>query len=50
MRNDLGDLGWRDAQLITVENYWEAAGVIASLRMGLDPYSVRRPMGGVNVI
>ena len=49
MRNDLGDLAWRDDQLITVENYWEAAGVIASLRMGLDPYSVRRPLGGVKV-
>ena len=49
MRNDLGDLAWRDHQLITVENYWEAAGVIASLRVGLDPYSVRRPLGRVNV-
>lgn len=49
MRNDLGDLAWRDDQLITVENYWEAAGVIASLRMGLDPYSVRRPIEKVKV-
>ena len=49
MRNDLGDLAWGDNQLITVENYWEAAGVIASMKMGLDPYSVRRPIKGVNV-
>ena len=49
MRNNLGHLAWRDDQLITVENYWEAAGVIASLRMGLDPYSVRRPIEKVKV-
>ena len=49
MRNDLGDLAWRDGQLIAVDNYWEAAGVIASLRSGLDPYSVRRPICGVRV-
>ena len=49
MRNDMGALGWREGQFITVENYWEAVGVIASLRMGVDPYSVRRPIRGVNV-
>ena len=49
MRNDLGDLAWGDGQLIKVENYWEAAGVIASMKMGLDPYSVRRPIEKVNV-
>ena len=49
MRNDLGELPWRNDQFFTVKNYWEAAGVIASLRMGLDPYSVRRPIQGVNV-
>ena len=49
MRNDLQELAWKDEQLIVVENYWEAAGVIASLRMGLDPYSARRPIRGVNV-
>ena len=49
MRNDLHELPWRDNQLITVDNYWEAAGVIASLRMGLDPYSLRRPLRGVTV-
>ena len=49
MRNDLANLPWRDGQLIMVDNYWEAAGVIASLRMGLNPYSVRRPLGRVKV-
>ena len=49
MRNDLRALAWRDEQLITVENYWEAAGVIASLKIGLDPYAARRPIEEVNV-
>lgn len=29
---------------ITVENYWEAAGVIMSMRAGIAPASVRRPL------
>lgn len=49
MKNDLSALTWESGQLITVENYWEAAGVIASLRGGLDPFSVRRPLEGVRV-
>ena len=48
MRNDLAELPWSDGQLITVENYWEAAGVIAGLKAGLDPFAVRRPIPGVN--
>jgi len=27
-----------------VENYWEAAGVIAAMRAGIVPESVRRPL------
>ena len=49
MRNHLDDLAWRDGQLIPVKNYWEAAGVLVALRMGLDPYSVRRPLGKAEV-
>ena len=44
MRNDLSRLPWKDGQFIQVENYWEASGVANSLRIGLDPLSVRRPM------
>ena len=44
MRNDLSRLPWASGQLIRVENYWEAAGVMASLRAGVDPWSVRRPL------
>lgn len=44
MQNDLSLLPWRLGQLIQVENYWEAAGVIAALRSGIEPSSVRRPI------
>lgn len=44
MRNDLELLPWERGQLIRVENYWEAAGVIASLRAGVAPEAVRRPL------
>ena len=44
MRNDLTKLPWREDQLFVVENYWEAAGVVASLRAGIPPESVRRPL------
>ena len=43
MRNDLDTLPWRPGQFLRVENYWEAAGLLAALRAGLDPASVRRP-------
>ena len=49
MQNDLFELPWREGQFIQVENYWEAAGVLASLKGGLNPYSVRRPLDGVRV-
>lgn len=42
--NDLRALPWRDGQLHIVENYWEAAGVAAALRAGIEPASVRRPL------
>ena len=44
MRNDLTALPWSQGQLHTVENYWEAAGVLAALKAGIDPKAVRRPM------
>ena len=49
MANDLSLLDWSAEQLITVKNYWEAAGVIAALRAGIDPRCVRRPMGSTTV-
>ena len=44
MQNDLTALPWASGQLHSVENYWEAVGVMTSLKAGIDPRSVRRPM------
>ena len=47
MRNDLTRLDWAPGQLRVVENYWEAAGVIAALRAGINPDSARRPIAAM---
>jgi len=47
MRNDLMILPWKLGQLTIVDNYWEAAGVIAAMRAGIAPQSVRRPFQNV---
>jgi len=44
MRNDLTQLPWSQGQLHLVENYWEAAGVMAAMQAGIDPKAVRRPL------
>ncbi len=44
MRNDLSALPWKSGQFYSVANYWEAAGVIAAIRAGISPESVRRPL------
>ena len=44
MKNDLSQLPWKPGQFHQVNNYWEAAGVIAAIRTGVDPMSVRRPL------
>ena len=49
MKNDLSALPWAKGQLHIVENYWEATGVLGALRAGIDPSSVRRPLGSVAV-
>ena len=49
MRNNLAHLPWAPGQLIEVDNYWEAAGVVSSLKIGLDPCSMRRPIPGVPI-
>ena len=50
MRNDLTALPWAPDQLHIGENYWEAAGVIAAMKAGIAPESVRRPMRLADVI
>jgi Protein of unknown function (DUF3326) len=49
MRNDLKSLPWAEGQLHIVDNYWEAAGVVAAIKAGLAPQSVRRPMTAATV-
>ena len=49
MRNDLTQLPWRTGQLHIVENYWEAVGVMAAMKAGIAPSSVRRPIKPVPV-
>ena len=44
MRNDLARLPWAEGQFVVAENYWEAAGVVASLRVGIAPEATRRPL------
>lgn len=44
MKNDLTLLPWAPGQFHLVENYWEAAGVLAAMKAGIVPDSVRRPL------
>lgn len=48
LHNDLRALPWAEGQLHIVENYWEAAGVAAALRAGIDPAAVRRPLAAAS--
>ena len=41
---DLSLLPWSPGQFHVVENYWEAAGVLAALKAGIAVESVRRPL------
>ena len=50
MANDLTELPWASDQLYIVENYLEAAGVIAALKAGVSVESVRRPISDTIVI
>ncbi len=50
MKNDLTALPWAAGQLHVVENYWEAAGVLAALSAGIAPESVRRPLSAATVV
>ena len=49
-RNDLTALPWAAGQLHIVENYWEAVGVLAAMKAGIAPESVRRPLLPVHVV
>src|SRR6185503_1942795 len=44
MQNDLSALPWAAGQFYSVDNYWEAAGVLTALKAGVSPNAVRRPI------
>ena len=44
MRNRLSDLSFKPGDLITVDSYVEATGVLAALRAGISLESVKRPL------
>jgi hypothetical protein len=50
LHNDLHRLPWRRGQLLVVDNYWEAVGVLAALRTGIDTSVVRRPIADTRVV
>ena len=49
MKNDLTAMPWAQGQLHIVENYWEAAGVLSAMKVGIDPMAARRPLPPVAV-
>lgn len=49
MRNTLGDLPWRKGQYHEVDNYWEAAGILAAVKAGVKPEAMRRPLAATAV-
>ena len=49
MQNDLSVFPWAPGQFHQVSNYWEAVGVIAAKRAGIDPLAVRRPLDETTV-
>lgn len=50
MKNDLTTLNFKHGKLFIVENYWEAVGVMLSLKGGVSPGSVRRPLTGTSLV
>ena len=49
MKNDLSKLQWASDQFYMAENYWEVSGILNSIKGGIDPKTVRRPLHSVDV-
>ena len=49
MKNRLEFLPWQAERFFSVDNYLEAAGVVAALQAGLSPRSVVRPLAPISV-
>lgn len=50
MNNDLNELPFSSGQLITVDNYLEAAGVMLAMKAGVTPSAVRRPLYMIRIL
>jgi hypothetical protein len=50
MKNRLDELPFQEGNLIVVDNYLEAAGVISALKSGVSPDAVRRPLAETDVV
>ena len=49
MKNDLSSYPFKPGKLIHVENYLEAVGIMAAIKAGVAPETVRRPLSFTNV-
>jgi len=49
MENNLALLPWAEGKSHVVDNYWEAVGVMAAIKAGITPNSLRRPLGATRV-
>ena len=49
MKNDLEKLPFKPGKLFIVENYLEAVGIMTSLKAGVSPSAVRRPLAYTKV-
>jgi Protein of unknown function (DUF3326) len=50
MKNNLEDLPFQKGKLFIVENYLEAIGIMQSIKSGIAPETVRRPLAHTTVI
>ena len=50
MKNDLRELPFKNGKLFIVDNYLEAVGVLVSLKNGVAPSAVRRPIEHTKVL
>jgi hypothetical protein len=50
MKNNLRELPFKKDKLFVVDNYLEAVGIVTSLKAGISPESVRRPIRYTNSI
>lgn len=50
MKNNLSEYPFKPGKLIYVENYLEAVGIMAAMKAGVAPETVRRPLSFTNVV